>query len=319
MFLTPVIIARTTERTASSRLPALTPPEPPPEPTFDLQSHSTHSDGELPPAEVIRRAAAAGVELVSLTDHDSVAGVAEAQAAAAESGIACVSGVEISSLYEEAADLHILGYLVDPADQALLEWLENSRRSRETRASRMVEALRALGYAVDEALLEARAASGKTVGRPHIAQAAVGHPANADRLAAEGLQDPTAFLVAYLIEGRPAFVGREAPSVEQVIEMIHAAGGLAVWAHPFWDFSDEARTLAALDDFVAWGLDGVEAFYATHTEAQTRLLAERCQQLGLLTTGSSDFHGPGHRQFNRFRAFQTYDLAPNLGPLNAPG
>jgi hypothetical protein len=291
-----------------------------PEPTFDLQSHSTHSDGELPPSEVIQRAAAAGVELVSLTDHDSTAGVAEAQAAAARAGVACVSGVEISSIYDEqAADLHILGYLVDPGHHPLQERLQSSRRARETRASRIVQALKELGYAVDEALLEARTAGGKTVGRPHIAQAAVGHPANTDRLAGEGLQDPTAFLVAYLIEGRPAFVGREAPSVEQAIEMIHAAGGLAVWAHPFWDFSDDARTLAALDEFVAWGLDGVEVFYATHTEAQTRLLAERCQQLGLLTTGSSDFHGPGHRQFNRFRAFRTYGLAPQLGPLNTPG
>jgi predicted metal-dependent phosphoesterase TrpH len=292
---------------------------PAPEPAFDLQSHSTHSDGELPPAQVIQRAAAAGVELVSLTDHDSLAGVAEAQAAAAGSGIACVVGVEISSIYEEAADLHMLGYLVDPDHRPLQEQLENSRRARETRASRMVAALEQLGYGVDTALLEARTASGKTVGRPHIAQAAVSHPANADRLAAEGLEDPTAFLVAYLIEGRPAFVGREAPSVEQAIEMIHAAGGLAVWAHPFWDFSDDARTLAALEDFVAWGLDGVEAFYATHTEAQTRLLAERCEQLGLLTTGSSDFHGPDHRQFNRFRAFQTYGLDARLGPLAPTG
>lgn len=290
-----------------------------PQPSFDLQSHSIHSDGELGPAEVIQRAAAAGVKLVSLTDHDSVSGVAEAQAAAARAGIACVSGVEISSLYEEAADLHILGYRVDPENQPLQERLAHSRRARETRASRMVEALQHLGYAVDEALLETRTASGKSVGRPHIAQATVGHPANAERLAAERLQDPTAFLVAYLIEGRPAFVGREAPSAEQAIEMIHAAGGLAVWAHPFWDFSEDERVLSVIDAFAAWGLDGVEVFYATHTEGQTRLLAERCGQLGLITTGSSDFHGPGHRQFNRFRAFQTYGLAPHLGPIDITG
>lgn len=266
---------------------------------------------------MIERAAADGVKLVALTDHDSVAGVAEAQAAAETLGIACISGVEISSLHEEAADLHILGYLVDTGNPALQERLEMGRRDRETRAERMVQALTALGYAVDGNLLQARVASGKAVGRPHIAQAAVGHPANAARLAEEGLQDPTAFLVAYLIEGRPAFVARAAPSVREAIEMIHAAGGLAVWAHPFWDFSDEARVLEAIEVFTGWGLDGVEAFYATHTEAQTRLLAERCARLGLITTGSSDFHGPSHRQFNRFRAFRTYGLSPRLGRLIA--
>lgn len=285
------------------------------EPIFDLQSHSIHSDGELAPAEVVRRGAAAGVQLISLTDHDSVAGVAEAQATARACAIACVSGVEISSIHEDAADLHILGYLVDPDDQPLRERLEESRRDRETRADRMVQALRGLGYEVDERPLRARVASGKTVGRPHIAQAVVGHPANAARLAEEGLEDPTAFLVAYLIEGKPAFVARAAPQVDQAIEMIHRAGGLAVWAHPFWDFSDEDRVLAAVETFVPWGLDGIEAFYPTHTEAQTRLLAERCEQFGLITTGSSDFHGPGHRQFNRFRAFETYGLVPRLGPL----
>lgn len=299
---------------AQARLPLL----PADEPTFDLQSHSIHSDGELPPAAVMERAAAAGVKLVALTDHDSLAGVTEARAAAEKLGLAWVSGVEISSLHEETADLHILGYLVDAAHAGLQDRLQASRGDRETRAERMGQTLKALGYAIDEDLLKARVTSGKAVGRPHIAQAVVGHPANAQRLAEEGLQDATAFLVAYLIEGRPAFVARAAPSVREAIEMIHEAGGLAVWAHPFWDFSAEDRVLAAIEVFTGWGLDGVEAFYATHTEAQTRLLVERCARLGLITTGSSDFHGPGHRQFNRFRAFRTYDLAPNLGPLVAP-
>jgi predicted metal-dependent phosphoesterase TrpH len=255
------------------------------------------------------------VELISLTDHDTLAGVAEAQRTAEQSGITCLSGVEISSLHEETTDLHILGYLVDLASDPLQAELERGRLARETRASRMVERLKDLGYAVNEELLAARAAAGEAVGRPHIAQATVGHPANAQRLAGEGLLDPTAFLVAYLVEGRPAFVGRYAPPVRRTIEMIHDAGGLAVWAHPFWDFSEPARVRGALDIFVGWGLDGVEVFYATHTEAQTRLLARQCAELELVTTGSSDFHGPGHRQFNRFRSFQTYGLRPNLGAL----
>lgn len=290
-----------------------------PEPSFDLQSHSIHSDGELAPAEVVSCAADAGVGLLSLTDHDSLAGVAEAQAAASERGIAHVIGVEITTLYGDSTDLHILGYLVDPAHAGLQERLERSRNDRQGRAQRMVDALQELGYTVDEEILRARAASGKTVGRPHIAQAVVSHPANTSRLAEEGLTDPSAFLVHYLIEGRPAYREREAPTVAEAVELIHAAGGVAVWAHPFWDFSEDEAVLSALDSFRSFGLDGVEAFYVTHTPAQTGLLVDRCAELGLITTGSSDFHGPGHRQFNRFRAFGTYGLRPQLGPLASSG
>ncbi|MGH3266682.1 MAG: hypothetical protein ACRDNS_32385, partial [Trebonia sp.] len=91
--------------------------------------------------------------------------------------------------------------------------------------------------------------------------------------------------------------------------------GVAVWAHPFWDIEQPADVLESLDRFRAAGLDGVEAFYATHTEDQTRLLAARCAELGLLSTGSSDFHGPHHHRFSSFRAFRTYGLEPALGPL----
>jgi len=88
-----------------------------------------------------------------------------------------------------------------------------------------------------------------------------------------------------------------------------------VWAHPFWDIPDPEQTLATIDRFAAIGLDGVEAFYVTHTREQTALLAQECSLRGLLSTGSSDFHGPAHRHFSRFLAFDTYGLAPNLGPL----
>jgi predicted metal-dependent phosphoesterase TrpH len=120
---------------------------------------------------------------------------------------------------------------------------------------------------------------------------------------------------AYLIEGRPAFRLRETPTVAEAVGAIHDAGGLAVWAHPFWDISDPAEALACIDRFRALAIDGVEAFYLTHTREQTELLAERCAALGLLSTGSSDFHGPDSRLFSRFLAFETYGLEPNLGPI----
>jgi predicted metal-dependent phosphoesterase TrpH len=226
-----------------------------------------------------------------------------------------VSAVEISSLDPVAQDLHILGYSVDTGNAQLLRALEVSRADRELRSVRMGDALKELGFELDESLLAARAATGKTIGRPHLAKAVFDHPANAERLRAEGLEDSTALLVAYLIEGKPAFRTRQAPSVEQAIDLIHRAGGVAIWAHPFWDVSEAADVLATINRFQAAGLDGVEAFYVTHTREQTDLLVYQCAELGLLTTGSSDFHGPHHRQFNRFRAFATDGRQPNLGPI----
>lgn len=284
-------------------------------PRFDLQSHSVHSDGALTPTELVSAAAAAGVELLALSDHDTTAGVPEAQRRARELGIDVVPAVEITSTFEDRQDLHVLGYLIDPADQALEVMLARSRSDREKRAGRMAEALRELGFELDEATLAKRSALGKTIGRPHLAEAVFARSENLSRLEAEGLTDPTAFLVQYLIDGKPAFRPREAPTVPDAIALIHEAGGLAIWAHPFWDISEPAAVLEAIDQFRAAGLDGVEAFYVTHDEEQTRLLADRCRQLKLLTTGSSDFHGPNHHTFFRFRAFGTFGLAPVLGPL----
>ena len=260
-------------------------------------------------------AAAAGVELLALSDHDSTEGVPEAVAASAQHGIAVVPAVEISTLDPGGADLHILGYGIDITDAGLHTRLAGSRSDREHRAARMAAALEELGYAVDRPFLDARSAQGKTIGRPHLAQAVTRHPANAERLQAEGLSEPTRFLVEYLIEGRPAFRERDAPTVPEAIALIHSAGGVAVWAHPFWDIESPDGVLAALERFVSAGLDGVEAFYPTHDRAQTELLVERCGALGLLTTGSSDFHGPGHREFNRFLAYDTFGWEPNLGPI----
>ena len=281
---------------------------------FDLQSHSVHSDGTLPAAEVVARAREAGVELLALSDHDTVDGVDEALAAAGD-GLRVVTAVEISSVQDEYEDLHVLGYGIDHRDPALLEALAAYRDDRVTRARRMEQALRELGFAIDDAPLVARRDAGKPIGRPHLAQAAFGHPDNAERIADEGLQDFSALLVAYLIDGAPAFRRRTTPTIAEAIEVIHAAGGVAVWAHPYWDLDTDADVLDAIERYVTMGIDGVEAFYVTHTEEQTRVAYEECTRRGLLTTGSADFHAPDHRLFSRFRAFELFGLEPNLGPM----
>jgi adenylylsulfate kinase len=141
------------------------------------------------------------------------------------------------------------------------------------------------------------------------------HPANAERLAAEGHADVSSFIPAYLIQGMPGYVARSRPTVEEAIDWIHEAAGVAIWAHPFWDIEDEQQVLAAIDRYREAGLDGVEVFYTTHTPQQVELLADRCAELDLLTTGSSDYHGPDHRLFSSFRAFDMRGRQPNLGPI----
>ena len=290
---------------------------------FDLQSHSTHSDGALPAAEVVARAADAGVELLALSDHDTVSGVSEAVEAGERLGVRVVPSVEISSIDDPASqdapgaarELHILGYLIDHSDPSFASTLADFLADRERRTLRMADALREQGLELDDAAISARVAAGQPIGRPHLAEAVLSAPANASRLRDENIDDVGSLIRGYLVEGRPAFRLRETPTVAEAIDAIHSAGGVAIWAHPCWDVSDADAALAMIERFRALGIDGVEAFYVTHTQPQTELLAARCAELGLLSTGSSDFHGPDNRLFSRFLAFETYGLEPNLGPL----
>jgi len=284
-------------------------------PRFDLQSHSLYSDGALPPAQVVRAAAQAGIELLALSDHDTVDGVDEALVAAGEAGIGLVPAAELSAVHEGREDLHVLGYEVDHHNDAFAERLAGARAERVTRAERMAARLRELGFEVEERALARRRELGLAIGRPHLSQAVVEHPANRERLQREGLETVERFLPAYLIPGRPAYLPRERPTVPEAIGWIHEAGGVAVWAHPFWDIGAEQQVLDTIDHFRKAGLDGVECFYATFNREQTELLVAHCARRGLLRTGSADFHGPEHALFNRFGAFELYGLKPDLGPL----
>jgi 3',5'-nucleoside bisphosphate phosphatase len=282
-------------------------------PTFDLQSHSIHSDGALAASDVVARAAEAGMQLMALTDHDTIDGVPEAAAAAREHGVAFSVAAELSAVHGSYEDLHILGYELDPDDEDLKASLHDFRGDRARRIEAMADRLRELGFELDDAPLLARREAGKPIGRPHLADAVLAHPANAQRLRDEGIDGRDALFPPYLIPGAAAYVARSRPTVPQAIEVIHAAGGVAVWAHPFWDVDEQAEALATLQAFVDAGLDGVECFYASHTQAQTEALYRAAD--GLLTTGSADFHGPQHERFNTFGAFELYGLEPNLGPI----
>lgn len=286
-------------------------------PTFDLQSHSIHSDGTLPAADVIAHAAASGAELVALTDHDTIDGVPEAREAAERHGIALSPAAELSAVHGAHEDLHILGYELDDGDDDLKAILQDFRGDRARRIDEMADRLRELGFELDDSPLKARRAAGKPIGRPHLADAVLAHPANAQRLLDEGIDGRNALFPPYLVPGAKAYVARSRPTVAQAIEVIHAAGGVAVWAHPFWDLDRIDEALATLRTFADAGLDGVEVFYATHGEDETRVLHDAATARGLLTTGSADFHGPEHERFNAFRAFELYGLEPNLGRIGS--
>jgi predicted metal-dependent phosphoesterase TrpH len=265
---------------------------------IELQSHSTVSDGQLAPAEVVERAAEAGVTTLALTDHDAIAGVAEAAAAAERLGVELVPAIEMSCVHEYAEDLHICGYWVDLG--RIAGACERAQHERVTRAGEIVEKLRAEGFDLhlEDAVREAGDAL--SIGRPHIARAA------------GAVGDLGPFFEEYLVPGARAFVPRRWPTADEAIELIRAAGGVAVVAHPYWDISATDE----VDDLIrSLRPDGIETFYPTHSMEQTEHLLELCRELDLVPTASSDYHGPTHKTFSEFGAYDTYGLAdPQVPP-----
>jgi 3',5'-nucleoside bisphosphate phosphatase len=258
---------------------------------IELQSHSTVSDGQLAPAEVVAQAWEAGVTTLALTDHDAVAGVEEAAEAAKQLGVELVPAIEMSCVHEYAEDLHICGYWVDLATIGPV--CERAQKERVNRAEQIIQRLRNWGFEVklEDAIKEAGDAL--SIGRPHIARAA----------GATGDLGP--FFEEYLVPGGKAFVPRNWPTAEQAIALIHEAGGTAVIAHPYWDIDDPDE----VEDLIrSLGADGVEAFYPTHNQEQTEHLLHLCEELDLVPTGSSDYHGPTHKTFAKFGAYDTFGL-----------
>ena len=258
---------------------------------IELQSHSTVSDGQLAPAEVVAQAWEAGVTTLALTDHDAIAGVTEAAEAARSFGIELVPAIEMSCVHEYAEDLHVCGYWVDV--EKIAPACERAQQERVERAGKIVERLRGWGFhlTLEDAIKEAGDAL--SIGRPHIARAA----------GATGDLGP--FFEEYLVPGAKAFVPRSWPTAEQAIDLIRESGGVAVVAHPYWDIDDPDQ----VDDLIrSLQPDGVEAFYPSHSREQTAHLLELCRSLSLVPTGSSDYHGPTHKTFARFGAYDTYGL-----------
>lgn len=246
----------------------------------DLHAHTVVSDGTLAPADLVALARRTGLAALAVTDHDHLGGVAEAREAGARLGVEVVAGVELSVAHA-SGDVHLLGYLVDEQDAALLGRLERLRDARAQRAVRIVERLQAAGVPVTLADLAQEAPlQGGAVGRPHVARALVrrGHAAS--------IQDA---FDRYLADGRPGAVPKEKLSARDAIALVRGAGGVAVLAHPVT--LPEAAREPLLRELAALGLGGVEVDYPKHDDALRARLRGLAEELGLVATGGSDYHG----------------------------
>lgn len=249
---------------------------------IDLHTHSTHSDGTQTPADVMRSAAAAGLDVVALTDHDTTRGWGQAARAVAETGVTLVPGIEISCAYD-GISVHLLGYFIDPLDAQLMGELERARSSRRTRAQRIVERL-----APDTGLrweqVQEQFGADATIGRPHIADALVAAGVVASRDEA---------FASYLASGSKYHVSHYAPNPAFATRLVRAAGGVPVMAHPFAAARGRTVDTEVIEGMADAGLAGLEIYHRDHTEEAIGKGLQLAERLDLLVTGSSDYHGTG--------------------------
>ncbi len=249
----------------------------------DLHSHSTISDGLMTPRELVRHAAAQGVQVLALTDHDDVAGIGEAREAAAQVGITLITGTEISVTWRNRT-LHIVGLRIDPEHPALQQGLARIRESRFTRAQRIAEELTKIGIA--DSLAGAR---------KHTTEGIISRTHFARFLIAQGhAKDMKAVFKRYLVKGKPGYVQHTWASLEEALTWILDAGGIPVIAHP--GRYDLGKTLMGdlLAEFKQLGGVGVEVVCGSHHPDQYGQYALLAQQFGLRASRGSDYHGPGH-------------------------
>ena len=254
---------------------------------LDLHVHSRASDGQFSPAAVVEAAVAGGLDVIALTDHDTALGVPEARDAAREYGsLEVIAGIEVSAR-AGADEVHVLGYFIDAASASILGHQRAAAERRQDRMRRMVGKLQGMGIGIDyDDVVEAAGPDARSLGRPHLARAllAGGHT----RFYGEAFE-------RYIGNQGVATVETDFPTVREAIEMIQAAGGVAVWAHPdIQAFDREIRR------FAGWGLAGVECFRPNTPPADSLLLETAARELGLFPTGGSDWHAPYRARLGDF-------------------
>ena len=253
---------------------------------IDLHVHSTASDGTLTPTQVMAQAAASNLDVVGLTDHDSPAGWAEAADAARATGVTFVPGMEVSTkLY--GAGVHVLAYLPDPAYPPLAAELDRIIAGREGRLAAIIDQLRRAGVDITADDVRRQAAGTPAIGRPHVADVLVSKGVVANRAEAFG---------SWLGYGQPGFVVRYATHTDEMVRLIADAGGAAVIAHPWGRGSRRVLDADTLAGLRAVGLTGIEVDHQDHTPDDRVRLRALGDDLGLVLTGASDFHGAGKQE-----------------------
>lgn len=256
-------------------------------PRIDLHAHSTASDGTDSPSGLVAAAAAGGVDVLAITDHDTTSGWDEA-AAALPPGMRLVRGAEFSCVSpcgregERDVSVHLLGYLFDPGHPAIVAEQERLRGERYARLVGMTEKMAADGYPVDTATVLGLLPEGASAGRPHLARALV---------EAGVVGSVNEAFAKLLYNGSPYYVPKRDTPVRTAVEMVRAAGGVAVFAHPLARRRGRVVEPSVIADLAAAGLGGVEVDHPDHVPADRDLLRDLAAATGLLTTGSSDYHG----------------------------
>ncbi len=250
---------------------------------IDLHTHTTCSDGTDSPLALVKKAASSGITVLGLTDHDSTAGWTDA-VASLHGNLQLALGAEVSCLTEDGVSVHMLGLLFDGENQPLQQLLADSRDTRIPRMKKMIENLQGAGFDITLDDVAAATPPGATLGRPHLADALVAKKIIASR--------DEAF--AGLINNEsPHYVSHFAPTPEDSIKAIRAAGGVAVMAHPFASRRGQTLTPESFNSLVAAGLNGIEVFHRDQSEEERAQLLEIARELDLAITGSSDYHGTG--------------------------
>ncbi len=241
----------------------------------DLHVHSYYSDGVLMPSEIVRRAVAAGLAAVSITDHDTVSGQAEALETGKDLPIEVVTGVEFTVM-EKGTEIHILGYHFDPEDEGMVSCTRSRELSRRDRAAKILDRLSDIGVTLDIGEVEKESGEG-AIGRLHIAKLL------REKGYVTSIQEA---FDRYIGSGRPAFVERKVLGIEEAVSVIRGGGGAAVWAHP----GQAIRRTKLVARIVGAGISGLEAYHPNHTPDLVRLVCGVARRQGLVCTGGSDFH-----------------------------
>ena len=285
---------------------------------LDLHLHSCYSDGRLQPADLVRECKKIGLEMIALTDHETVEGLPEAIEEGGKVGVKVIPGIEFSVSDYEGKEQHILGYFIDYKSDLLREFLEFWEKTKIQQIKGMLDKLHGLGFEIE--FKEVALQSKGHINRPHIAYAvfASENPKNSAVLKQFGVETPGSFFGKFLREDSPisVYISRERPQAKEVIGLIKQLNGIAVWTHPLWMQGTPAKILEKARIFQQFGLEGIEVCYSRHFHSEEKALSLReiAQELGLYETAGSDFHAFDMNIYNKIADFDTFGLELKLHP-----